>query len=137
MLRLLTDTIPTDRLLLRQPRALDAAEIFAKYGQAPDVSKLMVWRPLSTPADAEPFIAKGIEDWAAGTRFACCMELESGTSGLIGMLDAQHINAHTIDIKKAQVMEMHQFIESESPEIDTWFLSKVDEAVERAWLQTA
>lgn len=40
-------------------------------------------------------------------------------------------------IKKAQVMKMHEFIESESPEIYAWFVAKVEEAVERGWLKAA
>lgn len=41
------------------------------------------------------------------------------------------------DIKKAQVMKMHQFIEEESPEIYAWFIARVDEAVERGWLRAS
>jgi putative hydrolase of HD superfamily len=32
---------------------------------------------------------------------------------------------------------MHQFIESESPEIYGWFMSKLDHAVEQGWLNTS
>jgi len=38
------------------------------------------------------------------------------------------------NINKAQVLEMHKFIESESSEIYEWFISKVEYAVEQGWL---
>lgn len=37
-------------------------------------------------------------------------------------------------IHKSQVLEMHQFIENENPEIYQWFLSNIDYAVEQGWL---
>lgn len=40
-------------------------------------------------------------------------------------------------ITKSQVLKMHQFIESESPEIHTWFRSKLDYAVAQGWLADA
>lgn len=38
------------------------------------------------------------------------------------------------DIRKNQVLNMHQFIENENPEIYAWFLLKLDYAVEQGWL---
>ena len=40
-------------------------------------------------------------------------------------------------IRKTQVLKMHQFIESENPEIYSWFASKLDLAVEKGWLTDA
>lgn len=40
-------------------------------------------------------------------------------------------------IHRDQVLEMHQFIENESPEIYDWFLSKVEYAVSQGWLITS
>jgi len=37
-------------------------------------------------------------------------------------------------IHKSQVLKMHRFIEIESPEIYSWFLEKLEYAVERGWL---
>ena len=37
-------------------------------------------------------------------------------------------------IHKNQVLKMHRFIETESPEIHSWFLEKIEYAVERGWL---
>jgi putative hydrolases of HD superfamily len=38
-------------------------------------------------------------------------------------------------IQKSQVLKMHQFIEQEQPDIYTWFISKVEYAVEQGWLK--
>jgi putative hydrolases of HD superfamily len=37
-------------------------------------------------------------------------------------------------IHKNQVLKMHQFVESESPEIYGWFIEKLEYAVEQGWL---
>ena len=38
-------------------------------------------------------------------------------------------------IHKAQVLNMHQFIEKESPEIFSWFVIQLEYAVEQGWLK--
>ncbi|MDF0535946.1 HD domain-containing protein [Shewanella sp. A32] len=38
-------------------------------------------------------------------------------------------------IHKAQVLNMHQFIEKESPEIYSWFIKQLEYAVEQGWLK--
>lgn len=94
----LPESLATERLLLRKPRISDAADIFSKYGQDPDVSKYMVWRPLPALEEAESFVNQAIDAWSQGNRHAYALELSSGSSGLIGMLDARWINSHTIDV---------------------------------------
>lgn len=40
-------------------------------------------------------------------------------------------------IHKSQVLKMHNFIESENPEIYEWFISKIEHAVEQGWLDAS
>jgi putative hydrolase of HD superfamily len=40
-------------------------------------------------------------------------------------------------IHKNQVLQMHRFIESESPEIYSWFISRVEYAVAQGWLNAS
>jgi len=40
-------------------------------------------------------------------------------------------------VHKSQVLKMHQFIETESPEIYSWFMEKVEYAVEQGWLNAS
>lgn len=40
-------------------------------------------------------------------------------------------------IHRDQVLKMHQFIETESPEIYGWFINKVNHAVEQGWLDAS
>jgi len=98
MISLLPETITTERLILREPRRADASEIFSRYGQDLAVSKYMTWRPLSAIGEAENFVNDAIEDWAKGTRFAYVLEPVSTARMVVGMLDARHISAHTIDV---------------------------------------
>lgn len=97
MPRILPDTLSTERLILREPRLTDAEQIFEKYGQDPEVSKYMVWRPLTALSEAQGFIQQAISDWQSGERFAYVLELKSAPGEMIGMLDAC-IHGATIDI---------------------------------------
>lgn len=40
-------------------------------------------------------------------------------------------------IHKEQVLEMHQFIEKENPEIYRWFIERLEHAVEQGWLDAS
>ena len=40
-------------------------------------------------------------------------------------------------IHKRQVLKMHQFIESDQPQIYEWFIAKVEHAVEQGWLDAS
>lgn len=89
-------TIETKRLRLRGPRPDDATAIFTAYGQDPEVSRYMVWRPQTTVADAEQFIARAMSAWDSRQRFAYVLEPNTGTTKVLGMLDAR-VNGHTVD----------------------------------------
>lgn len=40
-------------------------------------------------------------------------------------------------VDKSQVLKMHQFIESENPEVYGWFIEKLEYAVEQGWLSAS
>ncbi|MEM6503783.1 MAG: GNAT family protein [Cyanobacteria bacterium P01_C01_bin.89] len=92
---MLPQTIQTSRLKLRKPTLPDAKVLFDAYGQDPDVTKYMVWRPLAEQSEAEGFIQQAVEDWDSQLRFAYV--LEAGQVPLIGMLDAR-IEGHLLDV---------------------------------------
>ncbi|OBS08697.1 GNAT family N-acetyltransferase [Acidihalobacter prosperus] len=94
----LPDHFKTERLLLRKPAYADAAEIFSRYAQDTAVSRFMTWRPLARLYEAQAFIGQAIDDWDKGTRRAYVLELAPRGDGPVGMLDARHINRHTIDV---------------------------------------
>jgi RimJ/RimL family protein N-acetyltransferase len=61
--------ILTERLCLRRPVIDDAAEIFARYGQDPVVTRFLSWSPQKTVADAVAYLEKLISDTAQGRRY--------------------------------------------------------------------
>jgi RimJ/RimL family protein N-acetyltransferase len=58
--------ILTNRLILRPPRESDAEQIFARYGQDPDVSRYMSWMPHQSIEDTLTFLRRIIVDNEAG-----------------------------------------------------------------------
>src|SRR5262245_1672057 len=61
--------ILTERLCLRPPVIDDAAEIFARYGQDPVVTRYLSWSPQQAVADAVAYLEKLICDTAQGRRY--------------------------------------------------------------------
>jgi RimJ/RimL family protein N-acetyltransferase len=57
------ETIETDRLLLRRPRADDATAIFARYASDPEVTRFISWPKHSVVADTEAFLAFSEAQW--------------------------------------------------------------------------
>lgn len=94
---MLPDSIRTARLLLRQPAMADAPALLAAYVSDPEVARFMVWRPHSEPAEVEAFLRQCLADREAGKRWAYVLELSTGASGPIGMIDAR-IRDRTADI---------------------------------------
>lgn len=93
---MLPEVVKTERLRLRGPRPGDAAVIFEAYGQDPEVSRFMVWRPLSAISEAEAFVSEAISAWGSGERFAYVLELVEAETEVVGMLDAR-IHGHMVE----------------------------------------
>jgi ribosomal-protein-alanine N-acetyltransferase len=56
--------IETARLVLRQPRAGDAAAIFERYASDPDVTRFLGWPRHESVADTEGFLHFSDGEWA-------------------------------------------------------------------------
>lgn len=84
---LLPQRIQTHRLVLREPRGAEAADIFRSYAQDPLVCQFMVWGPHAAEAETQAFIASCIKAWDQGTRKPYVIT-EVGASAAIGMLEA-------------------------------------------------
>ena len=93
---LLPERLETGRLLLRRPVEADAGEIFRGYTQDARVSRFMVWKPHSSVAESQAFIASCIAAWDEGSRLAYVL-VQAGSSPAIGMLEAR-IHRSTIDL---------------------------------------
>jgi RimJ/RimL family protein N-acetyltransferase len=77
------DTFQTERLLLRRPEAADAAEIFRRWTQDPEVTRYLVWEPHTSIAESEAHISRCRASWADGTAFVWFLEDRTG-GGLVG-----------------------------------------------------
>ena len=89
--------IQTQRLILREPRASDAAGLFAAYTQDAEVARYMIWRPHSALAETEAFIAECIRAWGTGIRLPFVLAFPKNEQAPIGMLEAR-LQLHTLDI---------------------------------------
>lgn len=68
------ETITTARLVLRRPRAGDAAAIFARYAAHAEVTRYLAWATHRSIADTEAFLAFSDAEWArapAGPYLIC------------------------------------------------------------------
>jgi len=91
------ETITTDRLILRRPRMDDAAVIFERYCQDPDVTRYLTWVPHQTISETRDFLAQvlGKSD-RRGKRFPWALTL-NGDDRPIGMIELR------VDRFKAEV----------------------------------
>jgi len=93
----LPDRFHTRRLILRAPRAADAARIFHAYAQDMEVARHMVWRPHQALCESEAFITNCIQAWAGGVSRPYVLAFNEDEHAPIGMLEAR-LFSHTIDI---------------------------------------
>lgn len=92
---MLPERLETNRLALRRPLEVDAADIFRSYTQDPLVCRFMVWKPHLVEAETQEFIASCIAAWTEGVRLPYVIT-ETGSSSSIGMLEAR-IQGGTVD----------------------------------------
>lgn len=87
----------TERLLLRAPRAADAGSLFEAYTQDIEVVRYLIWRPHTSLAETEQFIAGCIRDRPGGSRLPYVLAFRDAPARAIGMLEARP-RAHLFDI---------------------------------------
>jgi ribosomal-protein-alanine N-acetyltransferase len=73
-----TERIETARLVLRRPRAEDAAAIFARYASDPEVTRWLGWPRHSSVADTEGFLAFDEGEWTRAPAGAYLIEARDG-----------------------------------------------------------
>jgi [ribosomal protein S5]-alanine N-acetyltransferase len=74
---------------LRAPRQSDAVHFFEAYTQDSKVARYMTWRPHTTLAATEAFIAHCMDGWASGRSRSYALALHDSEDIPIGMLDAR------------------------------------------------
>lgn len=82
-----TETIATERLILRKPKRSDAGAIYRNYGRDPEVTRYLLWEPHGDIADTHAFLGGLAERMAAGTELAWVLT-EPGDPDAFGMINA-------------------------------------------------
>jgi ribosomal-protein-alanine N-acetyltransferase len=72
-----------ERILLRAPRAEDAAVIFARYASDAQVTRFLCWPSHRSVDDTRAFLSVAMRQWNEGTGFAFLIESRDGAR-LIG-----------------------------------------------------
>jgi ribosomal-protein-alanine N-acetyltransferase len=78
--------IDTSRLRLRRLAIENAAAIFARYAQDPEVTRYLIWRPHQSIAETEAYIESRIEAWESGMAFTYALTL-AGDPTAIGAIE--------------------------------------------------
>lgn len=78
------ETLVTERLLLRRPGLIDAADLYA-YTSDPRVTRYMVWRTHTSPSETVDFLESCVQRWDSGEEFgwAIAVKPEQRAIGMI------------------------------------------------------
>lgn len=87
----------TDRLVLREPWASDARDLFEAYTQDSEVTRYMMWRPHASIGETQAFVDEAVRDWQAGSRLPYILTLREQPERVIGVLEARP-RGHLVDI---------------------------------------
>lgn len=90
------ERIATERLVLRRPVEADARDIFTAYAQDPQVTRFLLWRPVSSESAVREFLVACIAAWEKGTPLTYAIT-ESAADNVIGMIDARP-NGTAVDL---------------------------------------
>jgi RimJ/RimL family protein N-acetyltransferase len=96
MSRTLPDRLMTARLVLREPRLVDAAGLFESYTQDVNVPRYMTWRPHTDVSQTDTFIRECIRVWASGDRQSYVLTDRENEQVPVGMIDAR-IRGHIVE----------------------------------------
>jgi ribosomal-protein-alanine N-acetyltransferase len=82
------ESITTATLLLRKPRAEDAALIFAAYAQDPQVTRYLAFRPHRDLNDAHEAVDRFLEGWRSGKSYSWLV-FRRNDEQLVGAISAR------------------------------------------------
>jgi ribosomal-protein-alanine N-acetyltransferase len=82
------ESFSTARLVLRKPRETDAPLIFEAYGQDPEVTRYLLWRPHRSLKDAEEAVGRFLANWRAGSKY-CWLIFRRDRGELAGAIAAR------------------------------------------------
>ncbi len=94
---MLPRVVTTERLTLRAPVLTDAYAIFDRYGQDPEVTRYLIWRPHRTVEETRAFVQGCIDAWDGWQRFPWVITL-TADGQVLGMLDARFETAFRVAV---------------------------------------
>ena len=95
----LPERLQTRRLILRAPRAADAACMFEAYTRDAQVVRYLVWRPHQKLSETEAFVVDCMAAWESASGRPYVLAYREAEAIAIGMLDARILTpSHTIDL---------------------------------------
>jgi len=120
----------TPRLLLRKPRAEDAAAIFATYAQDPEVTRYLTFRPHREVREAEEAVTRFVEGWRTGKSF-CWMIVRRDTGEIIGSIAAREEQGINLGYLLARPFWGQGYMSEALGAVVHWALAQP--AVSRVW----
>lgn len=128
------EVIQTERLQLRRAVSTDAETIFSSYGQDPEVSKYLTWRPATSVDQTRSFLVECERLWVEGRSFAWAITL-TASDRLVGMIEAR-INEEGMELGYVVARQFwSQGIATEATRaVIDWALD--DSSVTRIWAYT-
>jgi len=78
--------LETERLLLRPAQEVDAAPIFERYAQDPEVTRFLIWKPHRSVTQTHEFIQRCQRVWSEGTAYPWVI-IRKADHLLLGMIE--------------------------------------------------
>jgi RimJ/RimL family protein N-acetyltransferase len=124
------ESFTTERLLIRKPRAEDAALIFAAYAQDPEVTRYLAFRPHRDLKDAEEAVERFLEGWRSGKSY-CWLIFHRYDKELVGAIAAREDQGINLGYLVARPYWRHGFMSEALSAIVEWAFAQSD--VFRVW----
>jgi len=125
------ERLETDRLVLRRSSTTDAAAVFERWAQDPEVTRSLVWCPHNSIEDTHAFLSRCKTAWVQGEEFVWMME-EKTTGGIVGSLAARP-GAHGVSLGYLMARDSWgQGLMTEAViSVAAWWLAQKD--IHRVW----
>jgi ribosomal-protein-alanine N-acetyltransferase len=124
------ESFSTERLLIRKPRPEDAPLIFAAYGQDPEVTRYLAFRPHRDLKDAEEAVGRFLEGWRSGKSY-CWLIFRRDGDELVGAIAARQDQGINLGYLVARPYWRHGFMSEALSAIVEWAFAQSD--VFRVW----
>ena len=120
------ESLATERLLLRKPRAQDAAPIFITYAQDPEVVRYLTFLPRRDLNDTVEVVERFLESWRAGKSY-CWLIFRRDDEQLIGAISAREDQGINLGYLLARPFWGQGFMSEALGAIVEWFERRIDD----------